>query len=179
MRRVFVAIAAVCLTGPGVLFAQTYPTKPVRYVVPFTAGDSPDIVGRLLSERLTKIWGQTVVVENRVGAGGTVGAASAAKAPADGYTLFQCNIASNAIALSLYATLSYGSRDFVPISRIATTSSALIAHPSAPAASIAQLIAYAKANPGKLTYGSPGIGTSPQLSIFPAQWDPKLGIHVT
>ena len=129
MRMLLAATAAAWLSGPGVLFAQAapYPNKPVRYLIPFTAGDSPDIVGRLLSERLYKLWGQTVVVENRVGAGGTVGAEVAAKAPADGYTLFQCNIASNAIALSLYATLPYGSRDFVAISRIATTSSVLIA----------------------------------------------------
>src|SRR6188508_605949 len=118
MRMLLVAIAAAGLSGPGVLFAQTapYPVKPVRYIVPFTAGDSPDIVGRILSERLYKMWGQTVVVENRVGAGGTVGAAVAAKAPADGYTLFQCNIASNAIAESLYATMPYNhQRDFAPI----------------------------------------------------------------
>jgi tripartite-type tricarboxylate transporter receptor subunit TctC len=168
MRIVLVAAVAAWLSGPGVLFAQAaaYPVKPVRYLVPFTAGDSPDIVGRLLGERLTRLWGQTVVVENRVGAGGTVGAAVAAKAPADGYTLFQCNIASNAIAASLYATLPYQPlRDFAPISRIGTTSSALIAHPSAPASSIAELVAYAKANPGKLSYGSPGVGTSPHLSM--------------
>ncbi|HET7157927.1 MAG TPA: tripartite tricarboxylate transporter substrate binding protein [Burkholderiales bacterium] len=168
MRMLFVTAAAAWLWGPGVLFAQTasYPIKPVRYLIPFTAGDSPDIVGRLLGERLTRLWGQTVVVENRVGAGGTVGAAVAAKAPADGYSLFQCNIASNAIAASLYAALPYQAlRDFAPISRIATTSSALIAHPSAPASSIAQLLAYAKANPGKLNYGSPGVGTSPHLSM--------------
>src|SRR6185295_14626929 len=85
MRMLLVAAVAAWLSGPGVLFAQapSWPTKPVRYIVPFTAGDSPDITGRLLSERLNKLWGQSVIVENRVGAGGTVGAAAAAKAPAD------------------------------------------------------------------------------------------------
>jgi tripartite-type tricarboxylate transporter receptor subunit TctC len=166
MKTFLVTVAAALLSCPGVLFAQAYPVKPVRYVIPFTAGESPDIVGRLLSERLNRLWGQPVVVENRVGAGGTVGAAVAAKAAPDGYTLFQCNIASNAIAYSLYANLPYHPlRDFAPISRIGTTASAVIVHPSVPAVSIAELIAYAKANPGKLSYGSPGIGTSPQLGM--------------
>jgi tripartite-type tricarboxylate transporter receptor subunit TctC len=119
-----------------------------------------------MSERLNRLWGQPVVVENRVGAGGTVGAAVAAKATPDGYTLFQCNIASNAIAYSLYTKLPYEPlRDFAPISRIGTTSSAVVVHPSMPAASIAEFIAYAKANPGKVSYGSPGVGTSPHLSM--------------
>jgi tripartite-type tricarboxylate transporter receptor subunit TctC len=166
MKMLLVAAAAVVLSWSAVSFAQTYPVKPVRYLIPFSAGDSPDIVGRLLGERLTQMWGQPVVVENRVGAGGTVGAAVAAKAPPDGYTLFQCNIASNAIAYSLYAKLPYDPlRDFTPISRIGTTSSALVVHPSTPAKSVAELIAYAKANPGKLSYGSPGVGTSPHLSM--------------
>jgi tripartite-type tricarboxylate transporter receptor subunit TctC len=166
MRILLVAAAAAWLSASIISHAQSYPTKPVRYIVPFTAGDSPDIVGRLLSERLNKIWGQSVIVDNRVGAGGTVGAAAAAKAPPDGYTLFQCNIASNAIAYSMYTTLPYHPlRDFAPISRILTTHSALIAHPSAPVKSVAELVAYAKANPAKLSYGSPGIGTSPHLSV--------------
>jgi tripartite-type tricarboxylate transporter receptor subunit TctC len=166
MKVLIVAAAAVVLSWPCVLFAQAYPARPVRYLVPFTAGDSPDIVGRMLGERLNRIWGQPVVVENRVGAGGTVGAAVAAKAAPDGYTLFQCNIASNAIAYSLYAKLPYHPlNDFAPISRIGTTSSAVVVHPSMPAASIAELIAYAKANPGKVSYGSPGVGTSPHLAM--------------
>src|ERR1044072_6434957 len=160
-----IAAAAASLSAPITSLAQTYPAKPVRYIVPFTAGDSPDIVGRILSERLNKIWGQSVIVENRVGAGGTVGAAAAAKAPPDGYSLFQCNIASNAIAYSMYATMPYQPRDFTPISRILTTHSALIAHPSAPAKTVAELVAFAKANPAKLSYGSPGVGTSPHLSM--------------
>jgi tripartite-type tricarboxylate transporter receptor subunit TctC len=166
MKTVLVAAAAAALSLPAALFGQSYPAKPVRYLVPFPAGDSPDIVGRLLGERLNRLWGQPVVVENRVGAGGTVGAAVAAKAAPDGYTLFQCNIASNAIAYSLYAKLPYHPlSDFAPISRIGTTSSAVVVHPSMPAASIAEFIAYAKANPGKLSYGSPGVGTSPHLSM--------------
>jgi tripartite-type tricarboxylate transporter receptor subunit TctC len=107
-----------------------------------------------------------VLVENRSGAGGTVGAAFAAKSPADGYTLFQCNIASSAIAESLYAKLAYDhQRDFVPISRIGVTASVLVVHPSLPAQSVKDFIAYARANPGKLSYGTSAAGTSPQLAM--------------
>jgi tripartite-type tricarboxylate transporter receptor subunit TctC len=120
----------------------------------------------LVADRLTRVWGQQVVVDNRSGAGGTVGASIAARAVPDGHTLFQCNIASNAIAASLYAKLPYDPlRDFAPISRIGTTASALVVHPALPAASVAEFIAYARANPGKLSYGSSGAGTSPHLSM--------------
>src|SRR4051812_775849 len=166
MKLLLAALVAGWLSSCGALFAQSYPAKPVRYIVPFPAGDSPDIVGRLLSERLNRAWGQPVLVENRPGAGGTVGAAAAAKSPPDGYTLLQCNIASNAIAYSLYAKLPYHPlRDFAPISRIGTTPSGLVVHPSMPAATIGEFIAYAKANPGKVSYGSTSAGSSPQLAM--------------
>ena len=146
--------------------AQSYPVKPVRYVVPFAAGDSPDIVARLVADRLSRMWDQQVVVENRVGAGGTIGAAFVAKAPADGHTLLQCNIASSAIALAIYSKLPYDAlRDFAMVSRIASTANVLFVHPSMPARSVAELVAYAKANPGKLSHGSSGVGTSPHLSM--------------
>src|SRR3954469_12366963 len=106
-RKLLAALGTAALAVAGPVLAQTYHVKAVRYIIPFPAGDSPDIVGRLLSERLNRAWGQPVLVENRPGAGGTVGAAAAAKAPPDGYSLFQCNIASNAIAYSLYAKLPY------------------------------------------------------------------------
>ena len=150
----------------AVVLAQSYPAKPVRYVVPFPAGASPDIVARLIADRFNRMWGQQVLVENRPGAGGTVGAAFAAKSPADGYTLFQCNIASSAIAESLYEKMPYDhQRDFAPLSLIGTTPSVLIVHPSMPARSVQEFIAYAKANPGKLSYGSSAAGVSPQLAM--------------
>ncbi len=150
------------LTSP----AQSYPAKPVRYLVPFPAAGSPDIVARQISERLGRIWNQQVVVDNRSGAGGTLGAAIAAKAPADGYTLFQCNIASSAIAESLYATMPYNhQRDFAAISLIGKTPNVLVVHPSMPSRSIAEFIAYAKANPGKLSYGTSASGSSQQLAM--------------
>ncbi len=167
MRILLIAGAFAAVSWPGApSLAQSYPVKPVRYVVAFAAGDSPDIVARLVADRLTRMWGQQVVVENRVGAGGTIAAAAVANAPPDGYTLFHCNIASSAIAAALYPKLPYDPlRDFAMVSRIATTANALIVHPSLPAKSVAELIAYAKANPGKLSYGSPGVGTSPHLSM--------------
>ena len=161
-------------------WAQSYPTKIVRYVVPFPAGASPDIIARLLTERLSRMWGQQVIVENRTGAGGTVGAAYAAKAPADGYTLFQCNIASSAIAESLYARMPYvHQRDFAPISLIGTSASVLVVHPSMPARTLKEFIAYARANPGKLSYGTSAAGTSPQLSMELIKLTAKINVvHV-
>lgn len=160
------ALAAFVWHFPSASWAQSYPAKPVRYVVPFPAGASPDIVARLITERLSRMWGQQVLVENRAGAGGTVGAAFAARSPADGHTLFQCNIASSAIAESLYAKMPYDhQRDFAPLSRIGMTASVLVVHPSLPARSVKEFIAYAKANPGQLSYGTSAAGTSPQLTM--------------
>jgi tripartite-type tricarboxylate transporter receptor subunit TctC len=151
---------------PTASFAQSYPSKPVRYLVPFPAAASPDIIARLITERLSRTWGQQVVVDNRSGAGGTLGAAVAAKAPADGYTLFQCNIASSAIAESLYAKLPYDhQRDFTPITLIGKTPNVLVVHPSMPVRTVQEFIAYAKANPGKLSYGTSAAGTSQQLAM--------------
>lgn len=146
--------------------AADYPAKPVRYIVPFPAAGSPDIIARQITERLSKLWGQQVVVDNRAGAGGTMGAAIAAKAPADGYTLFQCNIASSAIAESLYAKMPYDhQRDFAPISLIGKTPNVLVVHPSLPAQTAKEFIAHAKANPGKLSYGTSAAGSSQQLAM--------------
>ena len=167
MKMLLVAGAFAAVSWPGApLLAQSYPVKPVRYVVAFAAGDSPDIVARLVADRMSRLWDQQMVVENRVGAGGTIAGAAVASAPPDGYTLFHCNIASSAIAAAVYPKLPYDPiRDFAMVSRIATTANALIVHPSLPAKSVAEFIAYAKTHPGKLSYGSPGVGTSPHLSM--------------
>ena len=162
----YVLAAFAIFVVPAQPRAQSYPTKPVRYIVPFPAGASPDIVARTITERLGRLWGQQVIVDNRAGAGGTVGAQFAAKAAADGYTLFQCNIASSAIAAGLYHKLGYDhARDFAPITRIGTTPNALVVHPSMPAKSLQAYVAYAKAHPGKLSYGSSAAGSSPHLSM--------------
>jgi tripartite-type tricarboxylate transporter receptor subunit TctC len=172
LRRL--ALAALLWNAAAAANAQTtaagpapgYPAKPVRYIVPFPAAASPDIIARLLSERLSRVWHQQVVVDNRSGAGGTLGAAFAAKAPADGYSLFQCNIASSAIAESLYAKMPYDhQRDFAPITRIGTTPNVLVVHPSLPVRTAKDFIDYARAHPGKLSYGTSAAGTSSQLSM--------------
>ena len=160
------AIAATVCIYPAASWAQNYPSKPIRYVIPFDPGTSPDVVGRILAERLTRLWGQQVVVENRVGAAGTLGSAFVARASPDGYTLLQANIAPNAIAVSLYAKVPYDQlRDFAPITRIGTTPNIITVHPSVPFKSIKQLIAYAKAHPGQLSYSAALAGTSPHLSM--------------
>src|ERR1700693_3023976 len=120
MRILLVAGAFAVLSWPGApSHAQSYPVKPVRYVVAFAAGDSPDIVARLVADRLSRMWDQQVVVENRTGAGGTIAGAAVANAPPDGYTLFHCNIASSAIAVAMYQKLPYDPlRVFAIVSRI-------------------------------------------------------------
>jgi len=162
---------------PAPVAAQSYPAKPVRYLVPFPAAGSPDIIARQIAERLGRMWNQQVVVDNRSGAGGTLGAAIAAKAPPDGYTLFQCNIASSAIAESLYATMPYNhQRDFAPISLIGKTPNVLVVHPSMPSRTIAEFIAYAKANPGKLSYGTSASGSSQQLAMEYLKLTAKINV---
>jgi tripartite-type tricarboxylate transporter receptor subunit TctC len=136
----------------------------VRYVVPFPAGTSNDIVGRLLADQLTRLWKQQVIVDNRVGASGTIGAAFVAKSPPDGYTLLHCNIAPNAISPSMMK-LPYDSKDFAPITRIGMPPNIILVHPSTPWRSIKDMVAYAKANPGKLSYASGLVGTSPHLTM--------------
>lgn len=170
MRRTLKAATAAALTYLVVAGqpsqAQPFPGKPVRYVVAFSAGDSPDIVARLLGDKLSRMWEQQVLVENRTGAGGTIAGNFVAKSAPDGYTLFHCNIASNGIAPGLYAKLPYdGLRDFSPISRIGTTPNALNVHPSMPVRTLKEFVAHAKANPGKISYGHGGVGASPHLTM--------------
>lgn len=150
--------------GTGGAIADQYPSKPIRMIVPFPPGGSTDIVARLVSARLAERVKQPVVVENRAGVGGTLGSDFAAKAPADGYTLLLGTNATLAIAVGMYSKLPYHPlRDFTPISLVATSPSVLVVHPSVPANSVQQLINYAKANPGKLTFGSAGNGSSAHL----------------
>lgn len=146
-------------------WAQNYPTKSVRYVIPFPAGTGNDIVGRVLTDRLTRLWGQQVIVDNRVGASGTIGAAFVAKAAPDGYTLLHCNIAPNAISPSMYAKIPYEHRDFAPITRIGMTPNIITVHPSTPFKSVKDMVAYAKSAPGKISYSSGLVGTSPHLAM--------------
>ena len=164
-RGLMWSIAAAVWVCAAASWAQTYPTKPVRYVIPAPAGTSNDMVGRLLTDKLTRLWGQQVFVENRVGASGTIGAAYVAKSPPDGYTLLHCNIAWNAISLSMIEKLPYENKDFAPITRIGMPPNIIIVHPSTPFKSIKELVAYAQSNPGKLSYAAGLVGTSPHLTM--------------
>jgi tripartite-type tricarboxylate transporter receptor subunit TctC len=163
--QVLILIAALS-TCPAVSWAQAFPSKPVRYVVPFGAGGSPDIVARLIAERLTRLWGQQVIVENRVGVAGVMGTAFVAKSPPDGHTLVQCNVASSGIAVSLFAKMPYDQlRDIAPVARIGRMPNVVTVHPSVPFKSMKELVSYARANPGKLSVATGLVGTSPQLSM--------------
>jgi len=160
-RFAFAAAALTILVGGA--HAQTYPTKPIRWVVPFPPGGSTDLLARVVGQKLTESWGQQVIVDNRGGAGGTLGAAEAARAPGDGYTLLMGAI-HHTIATSAYPKLPYDfQRDFAPITVVAIVPNVLVVNPSVPAKSVKELITYAKANPGKLTYGSAGMGTAHHL----------------
>jgi tripartite-type tricarboxylate transporter receptor subunit TctC len=148
----------------GAAGAQEWPTKPVTLIVPFAAGGTTDLVGRPLAQGLGERLGQTVVVDNRAGAGGTLGAAAAAKSPPDGYTLFLATIA-HTIAPGIYRNLSYDfEKDFDPITVVAAVPNVLIVNPAVPAKTAAELIAYIKAHPGKVNFGSAGPGSVEHLS---------------
>jgi len=164
-RGALFSIAAAAWMCAAASWAQNFPVKPVRYVVPFPAGTSNDIVGRLLTDQLTRMWGQQVIVDNRAGASGTIGAAYVAKAPPDGYTLLHCNIAPNAISLSMIEKIPYEHRDFAPITRIGMPPNVITVHPSTPFKSIKELVAYAKSSPGNMSYSAGLVGTSPHLAM--------------
>jgi len=145
--------------------AQTYPVKPIRLIAPFSPGASTDVVGRLLAAKLTESWGQTVIVENRAGAGGIVGAAYVAKSPPDGYTLLMGSVGSLG-TIGLRKNPPYDPvRDFAPITLGVRAASALVVHPSLPVTSVKQLIAFARAHPGELNYASSGVGSPSHLAM--------------
>jgi tripartite-type tricarboxylate transporter receptor subunit TctC len=155
--------AAVALALTGALDradAQTYPNRTVTLVVPFAPGGSTSIVGRVIADKMSQLLGQSIVVDNRPGAGGTVGTKYVAKSDPDGYTLLLGYTGTLAIGPSLYKEVGYDpSKDFAPIGMIGNAPSALVVHPSFPAHTVAELIAYAKANPGKVNFGSAGVGS--------------------
>jgi tripartite-type tricarboxylate transporter receptor subunit TctC len=145
--------------------AQSYPTKAIRIVVPFAPGGTSDILARTLGTKLTEAWGQPVLVENKAGATGNVGADFVAKAPADGYTLLLTDLSVLSINQSVFANMPYdGIKDFSPIIMVAYSPHALGVHPSVPVNSVKELIDYAKANPGKLNFAISGTGGAPHLA---------------
>ncbi len=153
-------ILMLCLALLGATaHAQNYPTKVVRLLIPFSAGSGSDTIGRIYAGGLAEPFGQQVIVENRAGAAGNIGAEIAARAPADGYTLFMVNMA-HAVNVSMYRKLPYDPlRDFVPVSLLATGPAILVTHPSLPVKSVQELVALARARPGAINHASAGVGT--------------------
>jgi tripartite-type tricarboxylate transporter receptor subunit TctC len=161
-----ILLAAILVAGATVSAqAQSYPTRPITLVVPFPAGSTTDLVGRILQDELAKAVGQTVVIENRGGAGGGVGTEAVARAAPDGHTLLMGTIGTHSINPAVYAKINYDPiKDFEPVIQFGTAPNVLVVHPDLPIKSVSDLIAYIKANPGKVNYGSSGNGTSNHLS---------------
>src|SRR6185369_2895905 len=156
----------VCVGLVGAASAQqNYPNKPIRYIVPFGPGGSTDMLGRIVAQHLQEAWGQPVVVDNRPGAGGAVGAAAVAKSPPDGYTIMGGTISTHAINASIYSKLPYDPiKDFEPVTLLATQPNMLVVNPSVPAKTVPELIALLKANPDKCSFATSGNGTSTHLA---------------
>ncbi|HYF19502.1 MAG TPA: tripartite tricarboxylate transporter substrate binding protein [Ramlibacter sp.] len=165
-RSLLAALAVASLVHPLHAAAQAFPGKPVRVIIPGGAGTGPDTLTRILTGKLAELWGQPVVAENVVGAGGNIGHERVAKAPADGYTLLLGMIGPMAINPSLQeGKLGFDPvKDLQPVTMVVRYPNLLVVHPAVPAKSLQELLAYAKANPGKLRYGTPGSGTTPHLS---------------
>lgn len=162
-RRTFVASAAFAASFPA--FANEFPQKPIRLISPYAAGGGTDILGRLIAPRMGEVMGGNMIVENRAGAGGNIGATSVARAEPDGYSLLMA-VNSYTINASLNKSIPFDiARDFAPIGVVATSPFVLLVHPSLPVRTVAELVAYAKQNPGKLTFGSAGAATAPHLAI--------------
>jgi len=178
LLRAIVVVTALATTLAAT--AQTFPQKPIRLIVPFPPGGAVDFYARVVQQPLSELLGQAVIIENKSGASGMVGAEAVAKSPPDGYTLLLGNIASLAINVGIYPKMPYDPlRDFTPIVRTVDVNYALVVNPALPVKTVAELIAYAKANPGKLSYGSAGSGSLPQLAteLFKAQTGTDI-IHI-
>ena len=166
MRALLAILAGIALiVGTGPAPAADYPTKPIRLVVPFPPGGTTDILARAVAQKLAETWNQQVIVDNRPGAGGNIGADLVAKAAPDGYTLVMGTVGTHAINPNLYGKMPYDHvKDFAPVILVAGVPNVLVVNPEVPIKSVPELIAYAKANPGKLNFASSGSGTSIHLS---------------
>ena len=162
MRLVLIIAFALL---PLVATAQPYPSKPIRSIVNFPAGGVADIYARIIGAKVQESWGQPVVVENRTGGGGNIGADAVAKSAPDGYTLNMSAIGPHAVNVSLFSKMPYDPvKDFAAIALVLEAEGLLVVHPTVPANNVAELIAYARANPGKLTFASAGPGTASHLA---------------
>ena len=174
------ALALTCFSFvfAATAFAQGYPSRPVRMFVPFAAGGTTDVLARILGQKLSESLGQQVLVDNRPGANGNIGAELVARAPADGYTIMMGFDGTLAINPSVYRKLAFDPvRDFAPVANVGLVALLIVVHPSLPAKSVAELVAYAKANPGKINYSSAGHGSTGHLAgeLFKA----RAGIDMT
>ena len=161
--RALLVLAAIAAVSDAA--AQTYPARPLRFIVPFSPGGASDTAARIVGHKLSERWGQQVVVENRPGAGGTIGTDLAAKAAPDGYTLLMGSSTELVVNPHLYPKLTYNTlRDFVPVALIASTPLLVVVHPSVPATTVKELVALAKARPGELNYASSGNGATTHLA---------------
>ena len=175
MKKTILTLLAALFTS-GVL-AQSWPQRPVRFIVPFPPGGATDISARLVGEKLSQIWGQTVVIENRGGAGGGLGAAEAARAAPDGYTLFFPSGSVVTANQHIYAKMNYDpDKDFVAITKVVSGPQVLVVPASSPFKSVKQLIEHARANPGKLNYGHAGIGSQTHLAAENFLWQAKIEV---
>ena len=160
----FIAFSA--FTASFAWAEPAYPSKPIRIIVPFTPGGSPDVLARTIGQKITESTGAAVVVENVPGAGGTIGADRASKAAADGYTLLMGHVGTLAVAPSVYPNLPYDPiKSLTPVAWVAKVPNVLVVHPSVPAHNVAELVKYLKANPGKVNYGSGGNGSAAHLAM--------------
>ncbi|HLX79737.1 MAG TPA: tripartite tricarboxylate transporter substrate binding protein [Burkholderiales bacterium] len=162
LRTIF---AAACMLTAFAAPAQNYPAKPIRIVVPFTAGGTSDILARATGPKITEAWGQPVIVENRTGANGNVGAEFVARSAPDGYTMLLSDVGALSINPSVYPDMTFDpAKDFSPIIMVSYSPHVLAVHPSLPVTNVKELIAYAKANPGKLNFANSGTGGAPHLA---------------
>ena len=162
MLRIACALLALflCVSASG----QTYPAKPIKIIVPFAQGGAADLLSRMVAQRLQEAWGQPVVVENRTGANGNIGMEAAAKSAPDGYTLVQAPNGNIVVNPNLFQKLPYTEKDFAPVSQIAKVENVLVVNPGIAANSVAELLALAKTQPGKISFASPGVGSQAHLA---------------
>lgn len=165
MRKIQILAAALALAGASTASSQAYPSKPVRIVVPFAAGGATDIVTRILAQKLNQVWGQSVVVEDRGGAAGNIGAAEVARSAPDGYTLLMTSGSIVTANQHIYKNMGFDpAKDLVPITGVASGPQVVVVNPSFPAKTLKELIGLAKAKPGALNYGHAGIGSQTHLA---------------